>query len=208
MFDLTPADLAGRILDCGGGPSSFTAKMHRQGRRTISCDPLYQFTASEIQLRIAETSPRMLALNEANRDNFVWDEYGSPAQLGEIRMRAMGLFLEDYEAGKSEGRYQIGALPELPFAPGSFGLALCSHLLFTYSELFTTEFHLQGVLEMLRVANQVRLFPLLTSFTGEVSPHLAPVMDHLQSRGYQAEIRQVGYEFQKGGNQMLCIDAG
>src|SRR5690242_3154183 len=81
MFALTPQDRDGRILDCGGGPSSFTAEMTQQGRQALSCDPLYAFSREEIQRRIDETAPRMTALNEANQDHFRWDDYGSPAQL-------------------------------------------------------------------------------------------------------------------------------
>src|SRR5262249_52589707 len=161
---------------------------NRQGRQVISSDPLYAFTAEEIRLRIDETYPRMTALNEANRDNFRWDEYGSPKKLGKMRMRAMRLFLEDYAEGKAHGRYVVGELPALPFPSGSFDLALCSHLLFTYSEQFSTEFHLVSILEMCRVAQEVRVFPILTAFSGEISPHLSPVMEGLRREGYAVEV--------------------
>lgn len=205
MFALSPVELQGRLLDCGGGPSSFNAEMHGMGRHVISCDPIYQFDAEEISQRIDETYPKITALNEASRENFLWDRYGSPALLAEERMRTMRRFLDDYPQGKAEGRYVLGALPELPFEPASFDLALCSHLLFTYSDQFSTEFHLAAVLEMHRVAAEVRIFPLLTSFTGRPSPHLEPVITQLRERGCQAEVRTVDYEFQKGGDQMLIV---
>jgi SAM-dependent methyltransferase len=207
MFALSADDLERRILDCGGGPSSFTAEMAQLGGRVTSCDPLYQFSAAEISRQIDETYPRMTALNEATRDNFRWDYYGSPAQLGQIRMQAMRLFLTDYTAGKEQGRYAVGELPALPFPDCSFDLALCSHCLFTYSEQFSTEFHVESLLDMARVAGEVRVFPLLTAFSGEPSPHLAPVMEELRRRGFAVEIQQVDYEFQKGGNQMLRVVA-
>jgi hypothetical protein len=205
MFALGADDLERRILDCGGGPSSFTAEMAQQDRRVTSCDPLYQFSAAEISRQIDETYPRMTALNEATRDNFRWDYYGSPAQLGQIRLQAMHLFLDDYTAGKEQGRYVVGELPALPFPGRSFDLALCSHCLFTYSEQFSTEFHIESLLDMERVAGEVRVFPLLTAFSGDPSPHLSPVMEELRRQGYAVEIRQVDYEFQKGGNQMLRV---
>lgn len=205
MFALKPQDRQKRILDCAGGPSSFTSELNRPGRQVVSCDPLYQFTKEEIQERIDAVYPRMTALNEANRDNFLWEMYGSPAQLSRIRMRAMQLFLDDYLEGKQQGRYVTGELPCLPFACDSFELALCSHFLFTYSEQFTAEFHIESVLEMARVASEVRVFPLLTAFSGAVSPHLPAVMEALQAQGYAVEVRTVAYEFQKGGNQMLVV---
>ena len=203
MFALMPQDMKRRILDCAGGPSSFTSELTKQGKQVVSCDPLYQFTVEEIREQIDATYPRMNALNEANRDNFLWDMYGSPAQLGQTRMRAMRLFLDDYLEGKEQGRYITGELPLLPFASGSFDLALCSHFLFTYSEQFATEFHVQSVVEMARVASEVRVFPLLNAFSGEVSPHLPIVMEALRDRGCSVDIRPVAYEFQKGGNKML-----
>jgi hypothetical protein len=205
MFSLLPQEMNGRILDCGGGPSSFTTELHRQGKQVISCDPLYQFMAEEIRLRIEATYPRMTALNEANRDNFLWDMYGSPEKLGKIRMRTMGIFLEDYPEGRERGRYVVGELPCLPFTSGSFDLALCSHFLFTYSAQFTAEFHVASVLEMARVAREVRVFPLLTAFDGQLSPHLPAVMERLRAQGCAVEVCPVAYEFQKGGNKMLRI---
>ena len=208
MFALSPQNMNGRILDCGGGPSSFTAEMNRQGKRVVSCDPLYRFSPEEIQRRIDETYPRMKALNEANRDNFLWDYYRSPEQLGQMRKRAMKLFLDDFPEGKQQGRYVVGELPSLPFPPDSFDLTLCSHFLFTYSDQYSLDFHIESVLEMARVAAEVRVFPVLTAFTGELSPHLAPVMKRLQERGLEVEVRPVKYEFQKGGNKMLCVMKG
>ncbi|MCW3098940.1 MAG: hypothetical protein JWL77_4558 [Chthonomonadaceae bacterium] len=205
MFALTPQDMKGRILDCAGGPSSFTSELTSQGKKVVSCDPLYQFTQEEITERIDALYPKMTALNEANRDNFLWEMYGSPTLLGQIRMRAMRLFLDDYLEGKEHGRYITGELPCLPFESDSFDLALCSHLLFTYSEQFTTKFHVESVVEMARVATEVRVFPLLTAFTGEVSPHLPAVMEALRDQGCSVDIRPVAYEFQKGGNKMLVV---
>ena len=205
MFALAPQEMSRRILDCAGGPSSFTAELAKQGKMMVSCDPLYQFPAEEISQRIDEIYPRMTALTEASKDNFRWEDFGSPAQLGQMRMRAMRLFLEDYPEGKPVGRYVVGELPDLPFPDGSFDLALCSHFLFTYSEQYTTEFHCRSLIEMARVAPEVRVFPLVTAFTGELSPHLAPVMEYLRSRNYAVEVRQVEYEFQRGGNRMLVV---
>ena len=40
MFDLTPADLQLKIIDCAGGPASFNSEMNRLGYSIISCDPI------------------------------------------------------------------------------------------------------------------------------------------------------------------------
>ena len=61
------------------------------------------------------------------------------------------------------------ACPSLPFADGSFDLALCSHLLFLYSAQFDEAFHRASIREMCRVAAEVRIFPLL-ALDGSRSP--------------------------------------
>nr|WP_290223803.1 SAM-dependent methyltransferase [Trichocoleus desertorum] len=206
MFRLTPADLSRRILDCGGGPASFNAEMTRQGYSVLSCDPIYQFSTDEISQRIQETYPQIINGVTANQDSYVWDAIASPEQLGEARMAAMNQFLQDFLAGFQAGRYLTAELPQLPFSNKQFDLALCSHLLFTYSDQLSTEFHIQAIAELCRVATEIRIFPIL-DIAGELSPHLQPVLDHFQQQGYQPEIQPVHYEFQKGGNQLLKISS-
>ncbi len=204
MFDLTP-DVKLAILDCAGGPASFNVEMTRLGYKVISCDPVYRFTASEISQRIQDTYQVVIDGLRATWDNYVWQDIQSPEQLGQIRMAAMSQFLEDFPQGIKEGRYVTDELPKLSFNKGQFDLALCSHFLFTYSEQFGAEFHLASILEMCRVAKEVRIFPLLLNFSGETSPLLQLVINDLEQRGYKVEIKQVPYEFQKGGNKMLRI---
>ena len=55
---------------------------------------------------------------------------------------------------------------------------------------------------MLRVASQVRFFPLLT-LSGERSPYVERVIQQLQSSGFSVGIQTVAYELQRGGNEML-----
>lgn len=205
MFDLPADDPGMRILDCGGGPASFNAEMTARGYRVVTCDPLYRFTADEIAARIAETYPVMVDGLEADRERFVWTYAGSPAQLGATRMATMRHFLADFDAGLEQGRYVVAALPALPFAADEFDLALSSHFLFLYSAQLSAEFHLASIREMLRVARQARIFPLL-DMDGKRSAHLQPVMDELGRQGYKPRIERVPYEFQRGGNQMLLVD--
>src|SRR5438105_9254944 len=134
MFRLTDADLRRRILGCADGPAAFNATMSRMGHRVVSCDPLYRFAAGEIRARIDATYPELVEIAAKERHRFVWDSIRSPEELGRARMAAMLEFLADYGAGRHGDRHVAGALPDLPFADGSFDLALCSHFLFLYSE--------------------------------------------------------------------------
>lgn len=204
MFALTPDDFQLRILDCAGGPASFNAEMTKMGHNVVSCDPLYQFTAAEIARRIQATYPIIIKGVQETREQFVWNAITSPENLGEIRMAAMNRFIADFPLGVTASRYVTDALPTLSFASSAFDLALCSHFLFSYSNL-GADFHQAAVLELCRVAKEVRIFPLLVNFSNEISPWLEPAIAHLQNHGYTTEIVQVAYEFQKGGNQLLRI---
>ena len=116
----------------------------------------------------------------------------------------METFLGDFDAGKSAGRYVDAELPTLPFVDRSFDLALCSHLLFLYAGQLTDVFHRASVFELLRVAAEVRVFPLL-ELGGDVSRHVAGVVEAVRTAGYHAVVETVPYEFQRGGSQMLRL---
>jgi hypothetical protein len=208
MFALSDYDLQKRILGCGDGPASFNTEMTaRQFGSVISVDPLYAFSKYEIERRINETYDLVIRQTRMTADNFLWQEFADVEALGNARLAAMGKFIDDYERGKAAGRYVVGELPHLPFSKGEFDLCLCSHFLFLYSQQLSTEFHIDAVVEQLRVAREVRIFPLL-DLTCERSRHVEAVKHHLTSLGYDCEIASVPYEFQRGGNQMMRITEG
>jgi ubiquinone/menaquinone biosynthesis C-methylase UbiE len=159
----------------------------------------------EIGDRIQETYHTVIDAVKANVDGYLWNNFESPYQLGQVRMKAMQEFLEDFPSGLQQGRYMNAELPILPFENGQFDLALCSHFLFAYSHLLSEEFHLEAITEMCRVAKEVRVFPLLQSFSGEESHHLNPIVTELKKRSFRVEIQETPYEFQKGGNKMLRV---
>lgn len=204
LFSLTDTDLKRRILGCGDGPASFNASLTEQGGTIVSLDPIYQFNAAQIKQRVTETYTVVLEQLRNNQSDFIWNDIQSVEELGAIRLSAMELFLADYEAGKNQGRYIAGELPSLPFENQVFDLALSSHFLFLYSEHLSAEFHLLAIQEMLRVAREVRVFPIVT-LKGTPSPHLAFVTDALKNQRLAVEIRTVNYEFQRGANQMLVL---
>ncbi len=204
MFRLSTADMAGAILGVGDGPASFNAEMTAQGHAVISVDPLYEFSTAQIRQRLDETYATVIDQMWPILDMYVWDEFGDPNGLGRHRRQAMGYFLADYEDGRAQGRYVIGGLPTLNFADGRFALALCSHLLFLYTEQLSYDFHIAAVQEMCRVADEVRIFPLL-DLAVQRSRHLTPLCTELTQQGYTVEIVQVNYEFQRGGNQLLVV---
>ena len=206
MFALGDVDLRRRVLGCADGPASFNAEATGRGMRVTSVDPLYVCDAAQIRERIDATFGDMLAQTARNRHEFVWGAISSVEELASVRRVAMETFLADYDAGPRGGRYVGGALPALPFADGTFDLALCSHFLFLYSTQLSAEFHLASVRELARVAHEVRIFPLL-ALGAQPSAHVPVVMAAMRRAGHDATIETVPYEFQRGGNQMLRIVA-
>ena len=204
MFDLSEGDLGGRILGCGDGPASFNAEMSALGRAVVSIDPLYSYSAAAIQRRVQETFDVVMKQARDNQQDFVWTHVPSIQELGRRRMLAMRRFLSDFPTGKIEGRYRDASLPCLPFSDGRYNLALSSHFLFLYSTQFDLTFHCSALQEMLRVASEVRVFPLL-QVGGTPSPHVQGVIEYFKSKGLQASIETVSYEFQRGGNKMMRL---
>lgn len=206
MFALDDGDLPRRILGCGDGPAAFNAEASRRGVSVVSFDPIYHWDAAQIEARVAAAHEVILEQTRRNAGEFLWGAIESVEELGRIRMSAMRTFLDDYPAGKAEGRYVEAQLPVLPLADRSFDLALCSHLLFLYSTQLDEAFHVASVLELCRVAGEVRVFPLV-ELGGQPSVHVEPTAAALRGRGCQVVIENVPYEFQKGANQMMRVRA-
>jgi ubiquinone/menaquinone biosynthesis C-methylase UbiE len=205
MFALTPADLQGRhILGCGDGPASFNAEATAMGHQVISIDPIYSMSAAQIEQRVNETWQDIVEQMRGHMQDFVWTKFSSLEEVRDARLKAMRMFLTDFERGKREGRYLEASLPDLPFADKQFDLALCSNFLFLYSDHLSTEFHIAAIEEMCRVAREVRVFPL-QGLNNQESVHLAPVIEAMQAAGWRAERVRVDYEFHRGSDHMLRV---
>jgi hypothetical protein len=204
MFDLTEQDLRKTILSVADGPASFNVEGTKLGYRIKSIDPLYNFTSEQIRTRFYEVVDNIIEQIESTPGDWVWTYHGSPSELRQNRERTISLFCDDYEGGKERGRYEVGELPKLDYQDCEYELGLCSHFLFLYSDHFDEEFHLNSIVEMLRVCQEVRIFPLLTLML-QPSPHLETIVKYLKKEGYNCEIGKVAYELQRGGNEMLKI---
>ena len=206
MFRLSDNDLNKSILGCGDGPASFNAELTAKGGQVVSVDPIYSFSGDQLKARIAEVYDEVMPQMDAAKDKYIWKSISSVEELGKVRMSAMNAFLADYDQGKAQHRYVEASLPVLPFRDGQFELALCSHFLFLYSEQVTTQQHIDSLVELCRVAKEVRVYPLVT-LKGELSPHLDPVRNALFERGIRTELLDSEYQFQKGATQTLVLRA-
>lgn len=204
MFSLTAMDLKKTLLGCGDGPACFNAELTKAGGNVISVDPVYQFNTQQIRSRIEQVYPEVMTQVVKNLDDFIWKTIANVDELGRTRMAAMENFLNDFVQGKEEGRYINASLPILPFIQAEFDLALCSHFLFLYSEQLDQSQHIVAMDELCRVANEVRVYPLL-GLDGSRSKHLEPVISHLRGRGLDVSLQTVKYQFQKGATEMLVV---
>lgn len=178
--------------------------MTASGKSVVSVDPLYAFKAAEIESQFHYVVDSVIGQIEASPDDWVWTHHASPEHLKQKRMQVMNRFVADFEIGEADRRYQPGELPSLSFSDAAFDLALCSHFLFLYSAQLSYTFHRLSVLEMLRVANEVRIFPLLTLALAR-SPYLEQLVEELGNGGFSVSVESVAYEMQKDGNEMLRI---
>ena len=204
MFSLSEDDFKKRILGCGDGPASFNAELTSKGGDVVSVDPVYEFSKEEIKERIGQVYDEIMDQLEKNKGNYVWKDIKSVEELGRVRMDSMNTFIADYNLGKRQGRYQSGALPKLNFENNSFDIALCSHFLFLYSSFIEFEGHLEAINEMCRVSKEVRIYPLV-SLDGQISCHLKPILQKLETSGLSGKLVPVEYRFQKNATHMLVI---
>ena len=66
------------------------------------------------------------------------------------------------------------------------------------------DFHLKSIKEMLRVACEVRIFPL-EDFSGSISPYVENLKKEFQDNGNTVSIEIVDYKIKIFGNKMLRI---
>ena len=203
MFALADSDLSGSVLDCPGGASSFTACANQAGASAIAADPAYARPRHSLAALAMTEVERGSAHTAAGADRYVWDFYGDPGGHARVRRASAEAFSRDLIAHPA--RYVPASLPELPFPGGQFDLVLSSHFLFTYADRLDLEFHRAALRELHRVARrEVRVFPLLEQGGRPVPALLSGLLATLD---IPHRIQRVSYEFQRGGNEMLVLNA-
>jgi methyltransferase family protein len=204
MFALTPDDLTGRVLDCPGGGSGFTAGANAAGARATAADPVYAQPPEDLARHVLQETDRGSAHTIAGSDRYVWDYYGDAASHRKIREASARAFGRDLLAHSD--RYVPAALPDLPFGDGEFDLVLSSHFLFTYADRLDAGDHRAALIELLRVCRgEVRVFPLLDLGGHSQEALLRQVIAELTELGIACTLRRTDYEFQRGGNEMLVL---
>jgi SAM-dependent methyltransferase len=203
FFALSRGDLRARLLDCSAGASGFAAAAGATGADVTAVDPIYAEPRERLRAAAEAAQRDGAAIIDAHDDRFTWRWYGSPERRSALRAAGLAAFADDLE--RHPERYVPGALPDLPFEDGAFDLALCSHLLFTWSDRFDEAWHEAALRELLRVASEVRVFPLVRQGTGDPVPFLEPLLARIREGGVDAVVERVPYEFQVGADRMLRL---
>lgn len=203
MFLLDEEDMKKKIAGFGDGPASFNFEAHCLGCDITSYDPIYQFNKEELEKRIEDVRGTVMQQMSENMDNYIWTKIRDLHQLEQIRMDAMKLFLNDFEAGLSEGRYRYHELPNcLPIEENYYDIGLSSHFLLLYTQL-GFDFHIKAIGEMLRVCKEVRIFPVV-DLDANQADMISDVIDEFKKK-YDVELKVTNYQFQKNANKMLVI---
>lgn len=203
IFNLTENDLSSSILEFPAGMGSFNAQMHALGKRVISGDVFYEDDSASVERHTAKAFARYAQFLKDNPDRLTENSSAAVDAVIAGWQVTYQQFLEDYEQGWQQQRYQALSLPSLPFEDHQFDLALCSDLVFQQSMQSVDQVE-KMVSELSRVAKELRIFPLLNE-QGDISDHLGPIMLQLQQLNFGVEVKEVPYQVLSGSNAMLRI---
>jgi hypothetical protein len=202
MFALTDEHLAGTVLDCPGGAASFAAEVNAAGGHVTACDPLYGSPPEKLRTVAAGDLRRAYRYHRDHPDEYAWTFFSDADHYLESRTASMELFAA--HRLRAPECYVPASLPKLSFPDRAFDIALCSHLLFSYADRLDRKFHLDSILELVRVAAEVRIFPLVP-IGMSTNPDLGPVRAELAAAGLVTSVVRVAYEFQRGCNEFMRI---
>jgi len=197
------------ILDIAAGASSFTTEATERGNKSYAIDPRYEFSPEELipiaQEEIQVSTEKLTRL----QDQFEWSYYGSIEQHQQNRLASLRLFQPHYESdwSKPERVYVPACLPNLPFENNKFSLIICSHFLFLYQKQFDFSFHLESLLEMIRVCRpggQIRIYPLVT-LNFEPYPQLDTLISLIRSEDIMINYIPSNLPFIPSASPVLCI---
>lgn len=202
MFSLDPDNLKGRkVLDCAAGASSFSSWACKNGCNSTATDILYGQDVEYLRELFINDFSTLLKVHSGLDHQVDWGFFPDSEEMIKDRVETYNDFITDYE--KFQERYVAGRLPNLPFADNQFNLVLSSHFLFLYDDRLDYQFHWSSIQEMIRIAEEVRIYPIV-SLRGE--GERSPLVELISTdKNLEVEIVDVDYRFRKGGHEMMII---
>ncbi len=204
MFSLNVLSPEMKILSIADGPSTFNLQLRKIGVHVTSIDPTYNLSKEDLKACFEKSFLFNKQFFNEYPEKFNLNGSGEIEKLLSKRRKTFETFYDDYILNPNN--YQNGELPTLNFASKSFDLCLCSNFLFLFEHLFDLNFHLNSIIELLRIGKEVRIFPLYHN-VGKVSNYLQSVTSFLTINSYKWTIESNDYHVYKDGNRFLKIIA-
>jgi len=152
FFNLDAKALVGqKILDCPSGAASFAVDARKLGLNVLSVDPQFERSLEELRAQGTNDIDQVSERYHEKQEMLYWELFANPKELEAQRRSSLEAFCSDYQKGKARGDYVDASLPNLPFDDNEFSLVLSGHLFFLYADYLDYNFHLDSILELLRV---------------------------------------------------------
>lgn len=207
MFDL-PADLAQqKILEFACGPTTVNQELTKQGMDVLSCDPWFESNIEVMRENFESHFQLQLQRMQAHPEAFNLKQYGGLETFVHQRQNGFNEFFKDFPGGFQQKRYVGVPQNQLPFENQRFDKALCANFLFADLSDQDLDFHLYWISEMLRVAHDVRIYPLTNKY-GQPSALLGPVLLALNQQGIQVTVQDVPFRVVPESMAMLKLHSG
>ena len=203
MFSFDNISPSTKLLSIADGPSTFNLELRQRGINITSVDPIYHLNIKELKGVFKKSYTHNKQYFYEYPEKFTLKNTQEIELILAKRQNTFNQFILDFE--KNRSNYHYGKLPILEFESNIFDLCLCSNFLFLFDHLFTLVFHLNSIKELLRVSNEVRIFPLYSNIDGQESKYLKSVMEYLKNNNYPHSIETNDYHIWKGGNKYLKI---
>ena len=200
MFNLNEFDLKKKIFNAASGVSSFAAEAKECN--IVNGDIIYNNDYCNLAEKCRSDYDVIEKEVEKKAEMFDFSFYEGIEGHLLVRKNAYTKFLEDYKSGSD--KYVFTELPYTSFHSNTFDLCLVSHLLFIYDNMLDYGFHEDTIEELLRISEEVRIFPLV-NLSGERSVFVKKIIMSSKFNNFNFNIKKVNYSVFKSADEYLQI---
>ncbi len=202
IFALPKENQPIKILDFPGRISSVNAELSAQGVHIVSGDNLYQLSPNAMQQHVKKILKEKIDFLQRNLHMLTSPDEKLANQVISDWQKSAELFLDDYELGKKQGRYQAMHQPRLIQDDQPFDLLLCADFFFHGQNQTISAQELMNQLCLLAI--ELRIFPI-SDEKKNINTELGPLMLALQQRNFGVEVKAVNFPQRSNGHAMLRI---